>query len=108
MNNEAYRSWFWEEAPFFRILPPLIFAVCCYDRDWYNGSGTAIICMAALVCLAGLVYVSRIKTLRQTILWLRFILLQCLVFWTGILSCNVSDITTRQRWLGHHIDSTAA
>lgn len=108
MKHAAYRSWFWEEAPFFRVLPPLAIAICCYDQGWYKGSGTAVTYMAALVCLSGLVYVSRIKTLQPAILWLRFILLQILVFWIGILSCDVSDVTTRPHWFGHHTDSTAA
>ncbi len=108
MKHAAYRPWFWEEAPFFRVLPPLVLAICCYDQGWYTGNGTFVPYTAALVCLVCLAYVSLVKTQRPVVVWLRFVLLQCLVFWIGLLSCRVSDITSRQDWFGHHTDSTVA
>jgi len=106
-RRAIYRTWFWEEAPFFRVLPPLVIAIICYDKAWI-AAGTIPLYVLTCFCLFFFVRVSLVRNMNPAVQWLRFLLLQLLVFGTGLLCCRLSDVMERPDWLGHHIDGTAA
>jgi competence protein ComEC len=105
-QQSSYRAFFWEEAPFFRVLPPLIAAIVCYDREWLRGD-LFLLFPAIGLCMVGFVLLARLRSLRLTIVWLRFLSLQMLVFFLGLLCCRVADVRQRPDWLGLHLDSAA-
>ena len=101
------RSWFWEEAPFFRLLIPLIVAIACYDRGilpaiegWHY--------LWVLAPLAILIATSSAGYRPNRVSPFRFVGYVSLVFIAGWICCSQYDIRNDIQWYGHTAEKTEA
>ncbi len=94
--REAY---FWETAPFFRLLLPFAAGILCYDASSFSRQGSAllfIICFL-FVLLAGVVYG------RRNYPQLIFLLQVVIVFFFGMAASYFTDIRNDKVWFGNGI-----
>ena len=101
------RSWFWEEAPFFRLLIPVIVAIACYDRGilpdiegWHY--------LWVLAPLAILIATSSAGYRPNRVSPFRFVGYVSLVFIAGWICCSQYDIRNDIQWYGHTAEKTEA
>ena len=104
---QDFRSYFWEEAPFFRLLLPLIIAIVCYDlrAPTIGKDGVlAILAFSGLLLLsAGLIRQrSRIASIS------RFLFVQAALFLAGLCICWVYDIRNDAHWFGKSTEDAEA
>ncbi len=99
--------WFWEHAPFFRVLPPLIFGILCYDRGWFDGWSHSATLFAICSLIFAFIALQFYRSIHPLIIWFRWIILSLFIFWLAILSCRINDIATHESWFGHHQDSNS-
>ena len=99
------KTFFWQKAPFFRLLFPLVIAICCYDRGWLPHGYPAII--ATIVC--GVCYALFVIFKRQaTPGFFATGILYFFVFCFGWCACLQDDIRNNRQWFGHHPDTAVA
>jgi competence protein ComEC len=105
MNRwSARKNYFWQEAPFFRLLLLLMAGIVCYDRLWIAGSYlSAAVCVlmgSGLTAIALAPLRSR-NTMRNTAQAIGF----CLFFFTLGWYVNArSDIRNNGTWFGHRLN----
>jgi competence protein ComEC len=90
------KAYFWQYAPVFRLLPPLVVAIICYDRNWL--SPTAVLAPWLLV---GTTAFLSIALLRRQSFFSKiglFLLLQLLVFMLGWWLMQQNDIRQKNNW----------
>lgn len=89
-------SYFWEPAPFFRILLPLVAGILAYDGGWLKGfSGQAFV-VTAVICLIGFVFFE--KQLKRNVA--QFLLLHICLFFCGLSLSFYNDIRNNKQWFG--------
>jgi competence protein ComEC len=104
---KANPVYFFEEAPFFRLLLPVIIAIICYDNNWLPVLDRgALICTVCFTSLLTIVLFSggngRIPSL------LRLAALQLSLFSIGWLTCFTNDIRNDERWFGAQLEHADA
>jgi competence protein ComEC len=96
-----HKAYFWETAPFFRILLPFAAGILCYDRFFAASSvQTYIVPIAgALFILYGtLVIVKKRRGVYEGIL---FAVLQALMFFFGVAIACFNDVRNDKGWFGN-------
>ena len=101
------KAYFWETAPFFRILLPFIAGILCYDKAWLpsipGGYLIGIICVVFLLYLS-LVYIKKVT--RPTAI--TFLLLCVMLFSGGIAVSWFSDIRNNKTWFGNSVGNSSS
>jgi len=103
-TNKAY---FWESAPFFRLLVPVIAAIICYDRMWLQGLsfGVAIgIDIAALLVYLAVLFITRLRTISNAF---SFACINIILFLSSWSLCYLNDIRNNNEWFGHETKASA-
>src|SRR5215217_8389356 len=100
----AKKSFFWQQAPFFRLLLPLVPAIIAYDHNWLPHH---------LNPLPGLLMFSAcfmiIAMVRRQAAWMKqatFLCLQITLFCLGWWLTRQQDIRTKDNWFAR--DDTQA
>ena len=94
--REAY---FWETAPFFRLLLPFAAGILCYDTTGIAGRGVALF---VIICFIFLLYSGMViarKNYPATIFSLQI----AIMFSCGILISDFSDIRNDKAWFGNSL-----
>lgn len=98
--NEAY---FWETAPFFRILLPFVAGILCYERGWlYKPDGTFLVVVTSAAFLLYAMSVFVFKAAR-TYLGFSFLLLNVILFFAGMSVSYYNDARHDAEWFGNNI-----
>ncbi len=101
-----HKAYFWETAPFFRILLPFAAGILSYDRSWFfNLSGTASLIFAVVLLLVYLVFVLLEKSKGISAL-VQFLLISILLLLCGYSISNISDIRNNTAWFGRDVSKT--
>jgi competence protein ComEC len=104
---KANRVYFFEKAPFFRLLLPVITAIVCYDRNWLPVLNSGV--LSGTVCfISALTIVLFSAASGRVSSWLRFAALQLSFFFIGWLACFTNDIRNNERWFGTQLESADA
>lgn len=90
------KSFFWQQAPFFRLLVPMIIAIIFYDQNWLPAGPVSS--TAFLVSSIAFIVVCFFKRLPALIKIFGFVFLQIAVFSFGWMSMQRNDVTTNQNW----------
>lgn len=97
-------SWFWQDAPLFRVLMPLVAAITSYHQQLIPLSfATGLFtCLLTLLIVGGVLHFKLKKGLLpariSTSIWYLFF------FLAGWLLCFEQDIRNQPSWLGHHLN----
>jgi competence protein ComEC len=97
------KTQFWEEAPFFRLLLPLILAIAIYDGTLVKQLSLPLLTTITLLLLVAFIVVSFIRQTSTLLQALRFATSQCLLFYFGLIICHTNDITHSNNWFGNNI-----
>ena len=100
-RNKAY---FWETAPFFRVLLPFTAGILCYDKGWVAvpvSYGLVIICLAFLLYLA-LFFAKKSSHLFSMF---PFLLLGVIMFFSGNAISYFNDARNNKTWFGNSINT---
>lgn len=90
------RSYFWQQAPFFRLLLPLLAAIICYDRSWLPSTIQPL--WLLIGCLVCFVSAGIIRKQFAALKAVTFLSLQLMVFCFGWWLCRKHDLTQERRW----------
>lgn len=96
---------FWEEAPFFRLLLPLIFSIVFYEIKWLPFVEEQQLFRACCIFILALVFFNFVRHRNGFIKISQFILLQSLVFLLGWFVCEKKNLTNNISWFGKNTDS---
>ena len=102
-----HKAYFWEYAPFFRVLLPFVMGIVVYEKAWcthfYNQYW--IIGIVILFLLYG-VTALLFKPAKISAV-VPFILLQSVLFGCGYLVTGLNDVHTQPQWYGHAVNKGA-
>lgn len=103
MNRWSQQHFFWERAPFFRLLLALVLGILCYEwwqigwvatRHWISLGLLLVSSVTAFLWIKKSQFIGK---LFQSIAL--FIALSCL----GYLAAGMADIKNQTNWYGHHL-----
>jgi len=92
-----HKGWFWERAPFFRILVPFAAGIFCYELS--SKISLSIIC--GILAVAAIVYVL-MQLLNRNKRILSFALLNIVFLCAGYAVCHINDIRNSDTWYGNN------
>jgi competence protein ComEC len=92
-------AWFWERAPFFRLLLPVILGIMLYSyiRPAYH----SVILISAIVSFIGFAVVSSIKSQSNVLRWFRFASLHVTLMAAAWLLSYFNDVQNDSQWYAH-------
>ncbi len=99
--REAY---FWETAPFFRILLPFAAGILCYDVGCFMLHGFVL---PLVICSAFLLYTAIVYT-RKNYPAAAFLLQAVILFCSGAAVSYFSDVRNDRYWFGNGIQEQSA
>ena len=100
MQWQQQRGYFWQEAPFFRLLVGLVLGIVCYDAGWLHAVGVLYATLLLGLLTGVLAFVRR----RSSVLDLSFfIVLQLVLFGAGVSVCYVNDVRNDAAWFGRQM-----
>lgn len=94
-------TWFWQRAPFFRLLLPFVAGIVLYDNRALH-TGMFLPAGVAAFLLSGLVLLYFFSSGPWTGI-LRFVLFTALLFVFAWMSCTCYDIRNDAQWFGHRL-----
>lgn len=101
------KTFFWEEAPFFRLMIPLIAAIICYEYQWLPDlQGKSLILLLSGNLL--LLLFSSLRRNSQLISFLNGLLIFSALFFTGWIFCFLNNIKNNPAWFGNKLRSAEA
>lgn len=99
----ANSTYFWERAPFFRILLPFAAGICVYYMGWLP-SGIPLVWVtgaaAALLLPLALLLLRQQSTAVRTA---TYIVVNLLLFCAGVSVSAFNDVRNNAMWYGHHL-----
>ena len=100
-----HKAYFWETAPFFRLLLPFAAGIICYDRGWLSSSDISAALLTILIALTAYASFFFIPKLKGANPIFSFSLLYITLFFSGLYLSALSDIRNDPRWFGNNIHS---
>lgn len=97
-----HKAYFWERAPFFRLLLPLLAGILAYPYMQLSLYYVIAIGFAAFALFMATAWRKQVAGNIQVI---SFIAMQAAVFFMAWLLCYSSDIRNDQNWFGHKINT---
>ena len=91
---------FWETAPFFRLLLPLVVGIFCCDHKWLNavnGKVSVVIIWVSFLVYAALVFLKKTGDYFRIF---TFVLLHCIIFFCGYSLAYFNDDCNQSNWFG--------
>lgn len=98
-------AYFWEEAPFFRLLLPLCGAILLYDTGY--GIPEQDTLTALLLCGAAAAAIHLLRPAYRLLKMLLAFFLLSFVFCIGLLVCSMNDDRRDASWMGHVENASA-
>jgi competence protein ComEC len=104
---KARKAYFFEEAPFFRLLLPVIIAIICYDNGWLPFISRNVLLSAT--CFISVVTIVLFGAGRASFFsFLRLAFLHLCFFFIGWTVCFSNDIRNRPEWFGFELEQAEA
>ncbi len=103
--NKAY---FWERAPFFRILLPLVVGIWFYNWAGPKAISFSTVLLVALTCflsLAGIILAKKNTGLYRILL---FSSVNILLFFAGYSASYYNDLRNNPAWFGNRLNNTSS
>ena len=100
-----HKTDFWERAPFFRLLVPLIAGIALYPKSQIDSNIVYTIILSAVISIAIYIFVASGKLISHIYRWVSFISMHAAIFLLAWLLCYFSDVRNNQHWFGHSIDT---
>lgn len=100
-------SYFWEEAPFFRLLLPLIAGILCYDTHLITTSAFLLMPVAAMVSLASLIICYFVNIENTSLHIAKALAINVFVFCVAWSCCSWQDARNDIHWFGNHLYAKA-
>lgn len=98
----ADNTWFWERAPFFRILLPFAAGIAVYYWGWADGVPPVWFTWSACSLLLPLaIIISQKQT--SLIRWLTYAIVNVLLFTGGLSVSAFNDVRNNAMWYGHYL-----
>ncbi len=101
------KAFFWEEAPFFRLLLPLAAVIVLYGRDYLPGLSVTQLTIALIWLLAVFLSVCFVSTVIPFPRWPVPLFVLIITFVAGWLLCTNTDIRNHPDWFGHTLDNSS-
>lgn len=101
------KSYFWEEAPFFRLVLPLIVGILCYDTQIISSSSFATLLTVALFALSSFIICYAINKENIGLQIAKLWCINVFVFCIAWLCCWQQDVRNDIRWFGNHLQAEA-
>ena len=103
-RNEAY---FWQEAPFLRLVLPLALGIFCYDR-WPSLLAPSPAVWTFLACAVAFSVVSVLRSRKAGVTIARALTLHSTLVFLGYVLASVGDVRTHPQWAGRSLHSAEA
>jgi len=103
--NKAY---FWERAPFFRVLLPLMAGIVCYEEAGGLHKHFAYLLLAVAAIFITYTLLIFFGKNNQKVSLINFILINVAVFLAGYSLSYLSDIRNNNKWFGRTANSGGA
>ncbi len=100
------KAYFWETAPFFRILLPFAAGILCYYSGWLNAVPLSVFTWAAVLLFVPLAAIALAQSGRASALLAPLAAL--LLFSAGISVAGFNDVRNDNAWFGKSINPGAA
>ncbi len=100
-----HKAYFWETAPFFRILLPFAGGIFCYDRQWLAFPGIALLTM---ICAVFLLFAAITFIRRRSYPAISLLLSTVILFSGGIAISYFTDARNNDTWFGNSINESNA
>jgi len=104
---QTSKVYFWETAPFFRLLLPLITSIVLYDSNWLPRvcelTLVSSLCVAMTATIVVLLHTSAIRYMNIA----RITAVCVSIFLAGWLLCYKNDIRNDPKWFGRQGDAVA-
>ncbi|HTN47401.1 MAG TPA: ComEC/Rec2 family competence protein [Flavipsychrobacter sp.] len=94
---------FWKEAPFFRLLLPLVAGIFWYDL--HHQTASAFILLMTFLFILLFVFIKKNSGIYNSC---KTILLHAALVLTGYTSASLADIRNHPHWFGHHVNDARA
>lgn len=101
-----HKAWFWETAPFFRLLLPLIAGIVLY-LDYTKAVTIITFQAAAVISIAGFIAVAFIRGSNSIVKNLSFLFLNVALISLAWILCYQNDIRSNKEWFGNNLDAEA-
>ncbi len=98
-----HKAYFWEVAPFFRLLLPLAVGILCYEKGWLpllNGWSAFVTAAIAFALFVAVFLINKSGGLYRAA---TFCLLSIMLLATGYSSSWYNDVRNHARWFGNSI-----
>jgi len=97
MSWPLHKTWFWERAPFFRLLAPLVAGIVAYE--YLPGISLSFI---AIVLLVGVLAFGTLLLFRLRVAALNLVLMSCFFAAAGYMICRLNDDSKRNNYFIHN------
>lgn len=101
------KSYFWEEAPFFRLVLPLIIGILSYDTQIIPSSFYISLFIIACLALIAIIIGYIVKSVEAGWDIGRTIAINMFIFCIAWLCCWQQDIRNDASWFGNHVEAKA-
>ncbi len=99
------KAYFWETAPFFRLLLPLIASIIFYSFTSYRTALCFLV--VSITCTIVFIVTNFINKPLTFFHAVRFILISTSLFSIGWLLCYYNDVKNDQNWFGNNMQADA-
>ena len=100
-----HKAYFWETAPFFRLLLPFAAGIICYDRGWLSRIPITLVVLTIVITFIAYAAFFFIPKLKGANPLFSFLLLCISLFFSALSLSSISDIRNDPRWFGNNIHS---
>src|SRR4051812_3779844 len=101
------KAYLWQEAPFLRLLPPLVAGILCYDQGWLKHDRFLLVLALTIACGLALATISLVRNRNRVLDIATTITLSLAVAGIGWCMYYAGDVTNRTDWLGNRNDTTS-
>ncbi|HRO41298.1 MAG TPA: ComEC/Rec2 family competence protein [Flavipsychrobacter sp.] len=102
---QASKAYFWEAAPFFRLLLPLIFAIVCYDKNLLPALDYTTLFFALAGTLTLSAAFNLYKSLSEVIRFANSFLIHASIFLSGWFLCFLNDTRNDEHWFCNQLQT---
>ena len=92
-----HKAWFWERAPFFRILVPFAAGIFCYELS----SEVSVTIVGIALLAAAIIYLALHLANKNKNL-ISFALINLIFVCSGYMLCHIDDIRNNDAWYGNN------
>src|SRR6185312_4232656 len=96
------KAYFWQTAPFSRVMLPLATGICCYSLFYEKWKWLSLNVTLILFIISLIVYTVTVL-IRKANQYVAFFSLQTILLLAGWLLCYFYDIRNDNAWFGNHL-----